>query len=229
MMQGRGAAAVVAERAVVLRLLGYAVEAGPRVADVLSAIEADAPALVRARWRYRRLGAEQLRSSRFLRQVESVVLCAVTIGPPLERRVEDLQRRGEIARALVLDAWGSAAVEAATERAERVIAGRVAALGLHCSRRFSPGYGGWSVQEQPWVLEALGGEETGLDLTRGGMLVPRKSTTFAVTVGDDPPEMRCTGDCDDCDVPHCRFRQGGVPPKERGQAWWTAGDRGSGS
>jgi cobalamin-dependent methionine synthase I len=137
---------------------------------------------------------------------DRAVLVLVTIGDGIERAVETYREQGQLAPALVFDAFGSAAAEAAAAAAEEAVREAVEVGGMRCSRRFSPGYGGWNVAEQRWILEALDGADVGVSLTRGCMMTPRKSVTFAMTVGADPIELRRDDVCASCGVADCEWR-----------------------
>lgn len=191
----------------VARLLGYPPGKAPtRVVDAIVDMERQASSLVRPVGVYRLFDeAESVRSS-YLRVVGPVVLAAVSIGLLLERRVEEQRAQDRVASALILDAYGSAAVEAAADAAEGAINTAAAREGLRCSRRFSPGYGGWDVAEQRWIIDALPGRAIDITLTEGCMMTPRKSVTFAVSVGENPIEVREEDICATCGAVGCQWR-----------------------
>jgi len=198
---------IIIRRDDVARLLGYTGSAPPpRVTALLDQIENQAARLVDPACMYRHLAGSEAATSSFLRGAGDVVLCLVTIGPRLEREVESLKDHGQLARALVLDAYGSAAAEAAAEAANAIIVREMETRGLSCSRRFSPGYGRWNVDEQRWVLPALDSRSIGVSLTEGCMMTPRKSVSFAVTVGVHPVELRSADLCDACGAADCTWR-----------------------
>lgn len=195
------------DRREIARLLGYPGGQMPaRVLQLLADAERRAPGLVRPAGIFRVLGRSDFAHSTYLDRAERVVVGLVTIGHELEREVGARREEGQLVPALILDAYGSAAVEAAADTAERKIRDHVAGNGQRCSRRFSPGYGGWDVGEQRWILEALGGAAIGVTLTPGCMMRPRKSVTFAMTVGTDPIELRMEDTCAACGVVDCEWR-----------------------
>jgi hypothetical protein len=188
-------------------LLGYGRAGIPdRVHTMIAEIEKLAPALLSPACAYRLLTNKELSHSRFLHHIDRVAVCLVTIGGALEKQVKQHKERGELGRALVLDAYGSAAAEATAEAAESIIAKTVDDMGLRSSKRFSPGYAGWDVDEQKWVLPVLEGETLGVTLTEGCMMSPRKSITFAVTVGENPIEVRTDDICDACHAVNCPWK-----------------------
>jgi hypothetical protein len=194
----------------IVRVLGYRAGGIPeRVAALLSEIEPPALGMIETACAYRLFDAGDLLASPYLRGIESAALCLVTIGGALEAAVETDKQRGDLSRALILDTYGSAAAEACADAAENFIREEAAAKGVRCSLRFSPGYSGWDVAEQRWILPALEGETLGVTLTEGCMMVPRKSITFAVTIGENPVEMRHATSCEVCGLLNCRYRHTG--------------------
>jgi hypothetical protein len=204
------------------RLLGYGGRQVPaRVRRLLTEVEKEAQALLRPACAHLQLDAAAVRASPFLRDLDAVVLCLVTIGPALEEAVDAHHHAGELSRSLVLNAYGSAAVEAVADAANGIIRREVEGRELRCSRRFSPGYGGWDVAEQRWILEALQAEQLGVTLTEGCMMVPRKSSTFAVNIGTNPMEMRHDNACDSCGLTTCNYRRQTVATEEKGKTCTT--------
>lgn len=199
--------AVSVDRAEVARCLGYGRgQIPPRVAAALDEIEKSAPVLLEPACAYRMMTSDEYFHSHYVCHVGALVVCLVTIGPKLEDVITQHKDAGDLSRALILDSYGSAAAEAAADAAEKIVRAKVGESGLKCSPRFSPGYAGWNVAEQKWVFAAIGGEALGIRLTEGCMLVPRKSITFAMTIGDQPVDMRDADVCEYCGMVNCRFK-----------------------
>jgi hypothetical protein len=191
----------------IARCLGYGHNQVPeRVVAILEEIENTAPKLVEPACSYRMMTNDEYFHSHYVCHIGALVVCLVTIGPKLEEVVGKYRDAGDLSRALILDSYGSAAAEAAAEAADGLIRVKVAESGLKCSPRFSPGYGGWNVAEQKWLFASVDGDALGVRLTEGCMLVPRKSITFAMTLGDQPVDMRDTEVCEYCGMVKCRFR-----------------------
>jgi hypothetical protein len=204
------------------RLLGYADRPVPdRVQRALAEIEQETASLIEPAWAILRAGPELLLRSPFLKVLDAAVLCLVTIGDGVEKSMEAYDRAGEIGKALITNVYGSAAAEAAADAANAFIREDIASDGLRCTRRFSPGYGGWDVAEQRWLLSALQGDALGVTLTGGCMMVPRKSITFAVNVGEHPQEMRGDNACDGCELINCQYRRESVIKEENDKRWTT--------
>ena len=203
-------------------LLGYVHRPIPeRVREVLAEVNEEAHPLVRPACAIRRADARLLAGSVFLKELDDVVLCLVTIGDGVEKAMAAYSDAGEMGKALIMNVFGSAAAEATAEAANVFIRREVAARGLRCSRRFSPGYSGWDVSDQSWILPALDGRALGVTLTQGCMMVPRKSITFAVSVGDNPIDMRDDNACDGCELINCQYRRETVVTEENGKKCTT--------
>ena len=142
-----------------------------------------------------------------------VGLGACTIGPALEQEVTRRSAEGRLLDALLLDAFGSAAAEAAADELNRVLCEQARRLGRQAGPRRSPGYGRWDVRCQVELLGLLPAAALGLGLTLSpaGMLIPRKSVTFAVPfrgavrrAEEEPPGA---GSCGRCGAPGCPYRR----------------------
>ena len=198
---------IAVERDEIARCLGYGRNhIPPRVATIVEEVEKTAPRLIEPACSYRMMTNDEYFHSHYVCHIGALVVCLVTIGPKLEDVVSEYKEAGDLSRALILDSYGSAAAEAAAQAAETIIRAAVAESGLKCSPRFSPGYGGWNVAEQKWLFAAVEGDALGVRLTEGCMLVPRKSITFAMTMGDQPVDMRDAEVCEYCGMVNCRFR-----------------------
>ncbi len=131
----------------------------------------------------------------------------VTIGRRLEDEVARCAAGGALLDALVLDAIGSAAAEAAADALNLELCGVARSLGLEAAERVSPGYGAWDTAAQPLLLALLPVAEIGVALTSGAMMVPRKSVSFAVSFeapGTRPPDAG--PGCARCGLARCRHR-----------------------
>lgn len=198
---------ITVKREDVARYLGYGTHEIPeRVVTMLENIETHAPSLLEPACVWRTMTNDEFFHSHYVCHISALVVCLVTIGPKLEEGITEYKISGDLSHALILDSYGSAAADATAEAAEKIIRDAIAESGLQCSRRFSPGYGGWNVAEQKWVYAAVQGDKLGVMLTEGFMLVPRKSITFAMTIGDQPVDMRDAEVCEYCGMVNCRFK-----------------------
>ncbi|NIM90739.1 MAG: hypothetical protein GTO17_07300 [Candidatus Aminicenantes bacterium] len=111
---------------------------------------------------------------------EKVALCVCTIGPELEKEVEDLTKKNDLLKALILDSMGSEAVEEVATQSDKIIAEEAIKMNLWPSKRYSPGYGGWDLKEQQFIFKMLPAQKIGIKLNESFMMIPRKSISFRI-------------------------------------------------
>lgn len=107
---------------------------------------------------------------------------AVTIGPNLESKRDEYSNSKENSRALILDAIGSVAAEELAEITNKEISATAQKDGLKTTRRFSPGYGDWQLQNQKEFLKWLGADKIGIKLTENYQMLPEKSVSAILGV-----------------------------------------------
>ena len=145
---------------------------------------------------------------------DQVAVGVCTIGSALEDASAERAGRGSLLDALVLDAIGSAAAEAAADALNLLICEAAAAREREAAPRVSPGYGGWDTVCQARLLALLPTGDLGVRLTSGSMMVPRKSVSFAASLVVRAAVRAHPGEkCARCGLLHCRHR---VAPAECG-------------
>ena len=131
----------------------------------------------------------------FLAGCAQAVLFAATLGLEAESLVRRTQLRN-MADAVLLDAAGSAAIEAVCDAFCADLSKELAPR--HLTGRFSPGYGDYPLEEQRAVFRLLDvSRRIGVSLTESGLMIPQKSVTALIGVSDTPRESRQSG-CGDC-------------------------------
>ena len=136
----------------------------------------------------------------------AVLIC--TLGAAFEALLRAEQARG-MARAALLDACGSAWVEAGCDEAQAEISARFP--GLHPTDRFSPGYGDLPLSLQRDICGALDApRRLGVQVTGSLLLNPSKTVTAVIGLSDRPQPARIRG-CAYCDLrENCQYRKGGT-------------------
>jgi hypothetical protein len=195
-------------RAELLRSLGYprgrppSTRVGARIDELLPR----AAALVRPRGAFVTISSEEARRVEMPDPTDTVAVALCTIGGELEAESSRLAEAGDELAALVLDAYGSAAAEAAADSLGRCVCEAARSGGLFAARRISPGYGRWRVERQRELLALLPTAALGVTLTVGCMMVPRKSISFATRLAaEEKTGARTRSRCEDCDL-SCRYR-----------------------
>lgn len=136
----------------------------------------------------------------------AVLIC--TLGAAFEALLRAEQARG-MARAALLDACGSAWVEAGCDEAQAEISARFP--GLHPTDRFSPGYGDLPLSLQRDICGALDApRRLGVQVTDSLLLNPSKTVTAVIGLSNRPQPARIRG-CAYCDLrENCQYRKGGT-------------------
>jgi hypothetical protein len=123
---------------------------------------------------------------RGLGPAQAVIVMIATLGPALEAQAAR-HRPDDPLAALALDGLGNAAVEALASAACRGFAEQAGEQGLETTTPLSPGLEGWPVETgQPEIFNLLAGEappELGLRLLPSGFIIPQKSLSLAIGVG----------------------------------------------
>ena len=102
---------------------------------------------------------------------------AVTLGAQVDRLLMRLAAVSQSDR-FITDALASSAAESLCEYVSSQLE-----AGLRCRPRFSPGYGDFSINFQPLVLDRLNaGAYLGITLTDALMMVPSKSITAVMGI-----------------------------------------------
>lgn len=144
---------------------------------------------------------------RMLQQCDRAALLACTLGSRFDVMLLAEQSR-DMASAAILDACGSAYVEAGCDEAEQELAQRLP--GLYLTDRFSPGYGDLPLNIQPVVCNALDARRRlGVYVGEHYLMNPVKTVTAVIGISDRPQMARIRG-CAFCAMREtCNLRKGG--------------------
>ena len=146
-------------------------------------------------------------AEKMLAECHSAALLACTLGSEFDALLRAEQVR-DMSDAAVLDALGSAYVEAGCNEAEQEIAARLPNRFL--TDRFSPGYGDLPLTIQKDVCALLDApRRLGVQVTDSLLMNPSKSVTAVIGLADRPQPARIRG-CGFCSLREsCQYRKGG--------------------
>lgn len=146
-------------------------------------------------------------AERMLAECRSAALLACTLGAEFDALLRSEQVR-DMSDAAVLDALGSAYVEAGCSEAEQEIAGRIPDQFL--TDRFSPGYGDLPLALQSNLCALLDTpRRLGVTVTESLLMNPCKSVTAVIGIADTPQPARVRG-CEFCTMREsCQLRKNG--------------------
>jgi hypothetical protein len=121
--------------------------------------------------------AESTAIDRLLGGAFHVHLMAASIGEELEARSRHYLREDRPFSGFILDRMGSYLVEREIRKLDRAITGRARTAGRRTSRRYSPGYGDFSIMAQNIFIPVIGRAIPGLRVSGDGLVKPEKTVT----------------------------------------------------
>lgn len=135
------------------------------------------------------------------------VLLAATLGNSVDMLLRKTQAQ-DMAKAVILDAMASAAIEQVCDEAEKEIAEKME--NKYFTWRFSPGYGDFPIEVQKDFLTALNAQKViGLCASQSGMLTPTKSVTAVIGVHEKSVQQQ-KHSCESCNMrDRCNYRKTG--------------------
>lgn len=137
----------------------------------------------------------------------AVVLC-VTVGAEVDKLIRYYQI-ADMAKAVVLDAMASVAVEQICEKLDSKISQEYG--DFYTTWRFSPGYGDYPLEMQKKYLQILDApRKIGLCTNDNYLLTPTKSVTAVIGLSESPIEKK-RRNCGNCNLAKtCKYRKTGV-------------------
>lgn len=198
-----------------LRYLGGAkVDMNSDMDRLLSVCEAELLSAIKPKYLYKTI---ELKDSGLLigdsikthlRGCEKAVLLCATLGAEVDKIIRTAQIT-DMAKAVVLDAMASAAVEQVCDLVEKLIVDEYD--DSYLTWRFSPGYGDYPLSLQGEFLRLLDApRKIGLCTNSNSILTPTKSVTAIIGLSDTPVENKRKG-CAACNLNKtCKFRKAGI-------------------
>ncbi|MEN3043359.1 MAG: methionine synthase [Fervidobacterium sp.] len=107
------------------------------------------------------------------------IICASTLGDKFDLVVDKLSEESTM-MGMLLDAWGSEALETLNEYFQLDY---LQSFSIKTSMRFSPGYGDLDITVNSIYVQLLDIEEK-VKVNRFGIMLPRKTTTFIAGIND---------------------------------------------
>ena len=110
-------------------------------------------------------------------------LFIATAGPAISTLSREQMDRGEMLEGYILDAIGSKTVERAINAMQADLAVRMNRQGETITNRYSPGYCGWPVADQPALFSFFPPAFCGVTLTPSYLMNPIKSVSGVIGIG----------------------------------------------
>ena len=177
------------------------------ILDRLDGAKDEARKLIKPKAIYDILDPKDLPHRDCFHEAQKVALAICTIGSELPDLARELMKGGRLVEGVLFDAIGSAAAEAVAGEINIMINERARDLSLQVTERFSPGYCDWDISDQQLFFDKLNAEEIHVALTDGFMMVPVKSVSFAVNMGENVLGSRWQNRCSYCNEKDCSMRR----------------------
>ena len=139
-----------------------------------------------------------------LKEAQKVALFVCTIGLEMENWTRQLLNNNEPTLSYLVDTIASETVENATDLLYDFIDKKMSDSGLKITNRYSPGYCNWPVSEQHLLFSLLPKNFCGITLTESALMLPIKSISGVIGVGEKVKRMDYF--CDRCGVKDCTYR-----------------------
>jgi hypothetical protein len=113
--------------------------------------------------------------ARTLTASREAYVAVITLGPPLEQRVDELFAEQAALEALLLETAGWASIMVLARRLRRRLRTLERRAGRSVTHRVAPGYGDWPVDAQRELLRVFGDMPLPVRVTESAWMLPRKS------------------------------------------------------
>lgn len=140
-----------------------------------------------------------------LRYSTHAAIFLVTLGHPIVEEIERLNRV-DVSRGFFLDVLSSVAVENLAEQVHLEIARSILTGGWYVGHRYSPGFCDWDLTQQRVLFSLLKSSLLSVQLTDHCMMIPRKSVSAIVGIGQRREEMAISP-CGNCKRTDCMARR----------------------
>jgi hypothetical protein len=136
-----------------------------------------------------------------------LIVAVCTIGPEVDRLIEQAQKERQLFQAMILHELGAWAVDMVRQEWCRLLEDDRHVQGLRVSAPLSPGESAWSVKEQAVIFSLLEAEQIGVTLSDSMVMRPIKSLSLMMAAGPDPIGVEGASNCDFCSIKAwCSYR-----------------------
>jgi len=137
-----------------------------------------------------------------LQGAERFAVFAATAGEAFNNCQQKIEAGDDILKAFLINMIGTCVVEAAGDCMESALENEL--QGVCHTARYSPGYCGWHITGQRELFSLLGDSPCGIRLTDVCLMLPIKSISGIIGIGDSVTEKRYG--CRFCELTNCYKR-----------------------
>jgi len=136
-----------------------------------------------------------------MREADYYAFFTVTVGEVFDRLIVRLKKEDDMVKVFVADALGSVLADATVSWLMNRLSEEAASQNMLISNNYSPGYCDWLLIEQKKLFSLFPEGITGINLTDSCLMLPVKSISGIVAVGEHV-KKRAYG-CDICKMTNC--------------------------
>lgn len=137
---------------------------------------------------------------------DKAAILGTTLGIGVDRLLKRASVR-DMAYAVVVQACAAALLEEYCDEVQQELEMKINEENRYLRPRFSPGYGDFNIVYQKKILQLIdAAKQIGLSLTESCMMVPAKSVTALIGIGDTNLICHKAG-CEACDKKDCLYRR----------------------
>ena len=142
-----------------------------------------------------------------------------TLGRELETECRHLAAKRHIYRSTLLDAVGTAMLDAMDTKIRARIDAKARSMGLCSKARFAPGLNGYPMDHQQTLFQMARGHSIDVRINADFMMEPVKTISFFTLLGIPDKESSRPDKCRLCRLTHCQFRKA-APAEKQGDGSW---------
>ncbi len=143
--------------------------------------------------------------SNYIKEAKQIALFVCTASESFTTLSNELNEKGDIMEAYIVDAIGSLTVENAMDRIQEQLKISMNKSGWEISNRYSPGYCNWPLSDQKNLFEIIGNNPIEISINGSCLMTPRKSISGIIGIGKNL--KRHEYGCKICTNAHCIYRK----------------------
>lgn len=136
-----------------------------------------------------------------LKEADSIAVFVCTAGENLSNRAKELFKKEDVVKAYIADITASLVVEKGMDKVQNILEDLVLDTQQKITNRYSPGYCGWSVEEQHKLFSLLPDSYCGISLNENALMNPMKSVSGIIGIGTKV--KKAAYQCNKCEKTDC--------------------------
>lgn len=134
----------------------------------------------------------------------AMVIFVATVGDGVKALVDHYNKEYDFLKAYWCDKIANWVLDKVVEKMKEDLSKHFIKKNLKITSNWGPGYCGWDISEQRFLMELLSDEELNITLSSSMLMHPIKSLSGVIGIGKQV-KYRKSG-CADCNLLHCTYR-----------------------